>query len=556
MEYKSQNKICQNCKNDFNIEPDDFSFYEKMKVPPPTFCPECRQQRRYVWRNERVFYKRPCDKTGESIISMYAPNNRFPVYSTKEWWGDSWDAKDYAQDIDFSRPFFEQFKELQNKVPRLALLNKNCINSDYCNHSKGSKDCYMCCATLDSDNCMYSSNMLPSKDSIDCYRAEGNGNGFLYECINVFDSYNCQYCFYIENCVDCFYSFDLKNCSNCFLSYNLRGQSYCFLNEKMSKDEYLHKLQEFNLSSYKDRSKLYEKWIDIIFNKALHRPSVIDSSVNSTGNLLFHSKDAKNCFDNEKTENSKYLYVLNDAVDCMDIYHGGPKIELTYESHALSNISNCKFIHLSYDDSNLTYCDSCHNSNELFGCIGVKKGSYMILNKQYNKEDYFELKDKLIEHMKRTGEYGEFFPVDLSPFAYNETIASVYMPLSKEIAIGLGFRWKNDMPGTYNQETLTEIPDTIEEISESIITEILKCEKSSRNYNITKQEFDFYKRLKIPIPRLHPDERNKNRLSIRPDRRLYDTFCSISGVPIKTAYPLHRRPKNIVSDEVYKNEVL
>ena len=46
MEYKSENKIhsqgsvsttCQNCKKDFIIESGDFLFYEKMKVPPPTF---------------------------------------------------------------------------------------------------------------------------------------------------------------------------------------------------------------------------------------------------------------------------------------------------------------------------------------------------------------------------------------------------------------------------------------------------------------------------------------------------------------------------------------
>jgi hypothetical protein len=42
MEYKPQNVICQNCKKDFTIELDDFRFYEKIKVPPPTFCPEYR----------------------------------------------------------------------------------------------------------------------------------------------------------------------------------------------------------------------------------------------------------------------------------------------------------------------------------------------------------------------------------------------------------------------------------------------------------------------------------------------------------------------------------
>jgi hypothetical protein len=32
MEYTPENKICQNCKGDFTIEPDDFGFYEKMNV--------------------------------------------------------------------------------------------------------------------------------------------------------------------------------------------------------------------------------------------------------------------------------------------------------------------------------------------------------------------------------------------------------------------------------------------------------------------------------------------------------------------------------------------
>ena len=61
MENKSEKRICQNCKKDFIIEPEDFNFYEKIKVPPPTFCPWCRFIRRMAWRNERALYKRTCD---------------------------------------------------------------------------------------------------------------------------------------------------------------------------------------------------------------------------------------------------------------------------------------------------------------------------------------------------------------------------------------------------------------------------------------------------------------------------------------------------------------
>jgi len=48
---QSETKLCQNCKQSFNIESDDFSFYEKMEVLPPESCPECRQEQRALFRN-------------------------------------------------------------------------------------------------------------------------------------------------------------------------------------------------------------------------------------------------------------------------------------------------------------------------------------------------------------------------------------------------------------------------------------------------------------------------------------------------------------------------
>ena len=38
----SETRNCQNCKKDFLIEGDDFSFYKKLGVPSPTWCPDCR----------------------------------------------------------------------------------------------------------------------------------------------------------------------------------------------------------------------------------------------------------------------------------------------------------------------------------------------------------------------------------------------------------------------------------------------------------------------------------------------------------------------------------
>lgn len=561
MEEKHKNVVlgCQNCKTSFIIEPDDFSFYEKIGVPAPTFCPHCRQIRRYVWRNERTLYRRACDATGKSIVSIYSPDSPYKVFDIKYWWGDEWDPKAYGRDVDFTRSFFEQWRELQLAVPRIALLNKNCVNSDFCNHSNDSKDCYMSTTAFSSENVMYSSNVIPLKNGSDCYKIYGKSNENLYECIDIHNAFNCQYCMQVTDSFDCFYSFDLKNCSNCFLSYNLRGQSYYFMNEKCTKEEYAEKIKAFDLSSYTVREDLYNKWKEIIFEKALQRGMLIDTSVDCTGSMIAHSKNAKNCFDAEDMEDCSYVdFTINGLKDSRDIYHVGVQSELLYESHAMVRSSNVQFSHLSYDNTNMQYCDSCHNSNELFGCVGVKKGSYMILNKQYSKEEYVELKAKLIEHMKETGEYGEFFPVELSPFAYNETQAQVYFPMVKEDALQRGFRWKDDMPGTYGKETVApeNIPDKITDIPDSFTKEIFRCVRTDRNYNVPEFELAFYRQHNIPFPRLYPDERYKDRIHLRPERRLYDGVCAVSGTAIKVAYPPDYRPKMIVSDEVYKKEVL
>src|SRR3989338_11709433 len=132
MEYKSTNVMCQNCKNSFPIEPEDFGFYEKIKVPPPTWCPPCRRMRRFMQTNETVLYKRKCDLTGEDVFSMYDVDAPFPVYQTDVWYSDQWDPYEYGMDFDEKKPFFEQILELQSKVPRMSLVRQGmAVNSPY-----------------------------------------------------------------------------------------------------------------------------------------------------------------------------------------------------------------------------------------------------------------------------------------------------------------------------------------------------------------------------------------------------------------------------------------
>ena len=78
---------CQNYKNNFVIEPEDFNFYDKIKVPAPTWCPECGLIKRLAWRGERSFFKRKCDLCGNENCSygtaIWTSKDSMDVYNLR-----------------------------------------------------------------------------------------------------------------------------------------------------------------------------------------------------------------------------------------------------------------------------------------------------------------------------------------------------------------------------------------------------------------------------------------------------------------------------------------
>ncbi|MEK7138235.1 MAG: hypothetical protein AAB787_01875 [Patescibacteria group bacterium] len=313
------------------------------------------------------------------------------------------------------------------------------------------------------------------------------------------------------------------------MSTNLRNKSYYIENKPYSKEEYFKKLAEYKLDSHFGREQAFSRFQGILKQQAIHRFAFIEKSNDVSGNIIFNSKNSHFVFDAYDTEDSKYSMVCPDMKDSMDSYHVGFKCELDYETHALIRCYDTQFTHLSYDNSHLSYCDSCHNSENLFGCVGLKSSKYSIFNKKLNTDEFKLLKDRIITHMKETGEYGEFFPRELSPFGYNETQGQIYMPFeSREEALKNGWKWEDEaVTGTFGKETLKpeEVPDLIDNVEDSILNEVLVCISCNRNYRIVNNELNFYRRGKIPIPRACPECRYKTRLSFRPPRKLWHRKC-------------------------------
>lgn len=554
MNIKGENKIhsqssvstiCQNCKQNFLILPEDFSFYEKIKVPSPTFCPDCRLVRRMIWRNERTLYKRSCSKTGRQIIAMFSPNADLVVYDHDVWWGDQWDPTDYGRNYDFSRPFFEQFKELLKVTPLANLGNSNCPGSPYGNHNADCKDCYLSYASYNNERTHYSYGAVELKDCIDIYA--GSKSEFCYGFTLCSGLYKTHFSYDTDESINSFFLKHCKNLQDCTGCVNLRNKSYCIFNVQYTREEYEKKKKELDFGSFKKFSEFERKFEEFSLNFPSKHANIIKSQMVSGDNII-NAKNVKDSFDiYGDVEDSKYLIHIWQMKDSYDVYGGGAVASLIYEGvDAGKQSSNQLFSVLTHSCLDTHYTYMCFSNKNLFGCVGLRGKQYCILNKQYSKEEYLNLVPKIIQHMKdmpyinREGlvyRYGEFFPSDLSPFAYNETIAQEYFPKTKEKIIGRGYSFKVPLEKDHKITIYSaDLPDHIKDIPGSIINEVIACPNDgseltqcTKAYKIIKAELDFLKNNNIALPRYCPNCRHYKRLKQRNPFHLWHGKCQCAG---------------------------
>ena len=570
---KSETKNCQNCKTDFIIEPDDFSFYEKIKVPPPTFCPDCRLQRRMSWRNDRSLYSRNCSMCEKGIISMYSPDAVFPVYCKDCWNSDSWDATSYARDYDFSKNFFEQLKDLFDAIPHRAIWQRNAENSPYSNMVAESKNVYLSISVvMGSENVFYSWGIDKSFNIFDCHNMKESNN--CYENIEGEKNYNSQNLFLSRNCMDSYYLVDCMNCSNCILCSNLRNKEFYIKNKPYSKEDYFKELEKFNLGSRKSRFILLDEFNKLLEN-AIYRFSHIIKSVDSTGNNVLNSKNCLNSFEMYNAEDSKYCYRVLNEKNVMDVTYAG-KAELMYEylTGALNDY-NVKFSISAIDAvQNAEYVEFCVSGKNLFASAGLRNKSNVILNKEYNEKDFKEMREKIIAHMNSNPyvdkkgnvyKYGEFFPLELSPYGYNETIALDFFPLTENEIKKNGYNWK--ILDHKNHKISIQsggIPDDIKYVDDSILNDVLECvhkgdcsHKCMGAFKITNDEFTFYKKNNIPIPDKCSNCRYYERFGKILLPKLYHRSCMHEGCinEFETSYAPDR-PEIVYCEKCYQQEVV
>jgi len=557
-----ETKACKQCGTSYSFTEQDTEFYNKISptinwvkqnIPSPSLCPDCRQQRRLSWINQRKLYRGTCAFSNKPILSIYSPESGYKIYDYKVWWSDQWSPLDYGQNFDFSKPFFQQFEELMKEVPYPNLSIINSENSEFNHNIADCKNCYMCFGNNNLENTYYASESMYSSNSSDIWWSGKIENSYeMSSCANM---YKCYYCYNSDSCSDSIFLQNCSWCNNCIMCFGLQNAKYYIKNKQYSKEEFEKKKQEMNLWNYNNLQAYITDFHNFLLTQA-HKCTTIVNSENCNGDYIFDSNNCENSFNIVGVKNSKNLYEwwrVSNVQDATFVYDDEWYIlECTGVFGNSFHILFSEYVFNS--SSNLIYCSNMSNSKNCFWCVGLRDQEYCILNKQYSKDDYEKIVSKIIDYMKTTWEWGEFLPISTSRFAYNETAAQEYYPLDwnwANEAINfienkwIKYKWLNKdypvnipptMPTINANELIVDIKDLSEEYEKQLLNSAIICEASKKPFRFTKSELDFYKKLNISLPRKSHDVRHMERMKLRNPRKLYDRKCDKCEIDMKTTY--------------------
>jgi len=233
----------------------------------------------------------------------------------------------------------------------------------------------------------------------------------------------------------------------------------------------------------------------------------------------------------------------------------------SWKTELMGNCANC-FESYSLKYSNWSsaryseYLDLCIECEYCFGCVGLRKKKYCILNKQYEKVEYETLKEKIILDMKNRGEYGKFLPFNMSTLAFNFSTGSIYFPeIKKEDILKLGGYWEDIDESNLEGVSTSELPDDIRNVPDSITHTQLICPDTGWRFNIAQNELIFYRENNIPLPRYHFDVRTKKQLKYLTVLQAYPYKCFYCQKDINAYYPPEWGYEKVACEDCYKSRI-
>jgi hypothetical protein len=410
------------------------------------------------------------------------------------------------------------------------------------------KGSYLMFGSWFSENCGYGQTVLESKDCWDCLFIRN-----CELCWGSIDSSKCYQTHWSQKCADCTDSaflYDCRGCQNCLFSWNLRKKSYHVWNKPVSKEEF-EKVRRETFGSATALAKAKEGFAKAVREQALHKFMTGERNTNVSGEFIYNSKNVSKSYYIHDGQDEKYAVRggkgQKDAFDVFGVHAG----ELAYDCNNIDFSSRALFCVNGENHLNVEYLVDSFNMKNSFGCISMRGKEYCILNKQYDKESFEELRTRITAHMDsmpytdrkgRVSKYGELFPIEIIPNAYNHTLAQDYVPLTEERAAELGYAWEQvEEKGYEPTKTGKELPERIAEVDDAILKDIILCEaweadkKKAQEHGCTKafrinpNELAIYRKWGIPLPRKCPNTRLFELWRMRNLIDLYKRKCDCAG---------------------------
>lgn len=480
-------------------------------------------------------HTRTCDASGDRIVSIYPQSCPYPVYHMRHWLMH--DTTPGAH-IDFEQPVFAQAWEVFRRSPIPHNLGEWSENCEYTDDAWYSKDCYLTHNMYQSQNTYYSHRAI---DLVDCrYCIYTYSSQKCSDLVYCFGCFNLVYALNCKRCSDSAFLFDCEDCQDCILCWNLRNKRYCIGNRQLTESEYHYERAQYNLASRKVYTLLQAQFLKYIHENAWWKASHMLANENCTGDFLANNHNCHDCFIIDQSEDcsmgirstqavssSRFVSIISSdhVEDSVNIWEKSSNIRFSV------NLAECR---------NMEYCTYCLRSSHCFLSIWLIDKEYYILNQPYTEPEYHILKWKIIDHMRKTGEYGIFFPAYFSPSAYDESLAGIYYPLSVTEQESFGFRTKSSIEKySTDYKDAPEIPDTLTaENEQQFLGQVYWDKEEGRPIQFFAPDIALCRDLGIaPNDTFYLRRIRDNFSNLHFGMLLRDTICAQSRVSIQTTLP-------------------
>lgn len=293
--------------------------------------------------------------------------------------------------------FLTAYKELQLKTPRFSAFILNSENSDYNFNVENAKNCYLIANSVDSRDCMYGRDFYGCEDCTDCDHC--HACTLCYQCLNCDNCYDCDYLQDSLDSYSCRYGYFLKGCKDCIGCSGLKQKRFHIFNEPYSEEQYAIKIKEL---TDEEIVKNFET-----LKRKVPRIGIMQvDSENFTGMGIFHSRNVDVSFDVSECQDCGYLLECKNVTDSWDITIL-ENSELCYNISSSRGLHNCNCCYFCLNSSDLEYCENLIECNNCFGCIGLRRKQYHILNEPYEPDGYFRKVEEIKSALCASKLYGK-----------------------------------------------------------------------------------------------------------------------------------------------------